>query len=100
MPIFPCPSCGKALAITDDLVGKQVRCSNCLTVFEAAPAADAPRAEAPPPEPPAPPPPEPAPERADDRPPRHDEDDRDRDRPRRRRYQYEDDDDDDLERRP
>jgi hypothetical protein len=33
MPIFSCPNCEKALSIPDDLVGRQVRCSNCLGVF-------------------------------------------------------------------
>jgi len=96
-----CPSCQKALRVSEEYAGKKMRCAACQQVFQV-PAAPAP----PPPaheespfsginEEPAPPPRRPAPRDDDDeprRPARDDYEDRDRDDDRRRR-------DDDYDRR-
>lgn len=50
--IVACPSCSRQLRVPDELLGKQVKCPSCQTIFTA---------EAPEPAPPPPPPVEPEP---------------------------------------
>src|SRR6184192_3816782 len=35
MLVFPCPSCGAKLQMSDDLAGKKVRCASCQNVVMA-----------------------------------------------------------------
>jgi predicted Zn finger-like uncharacterized protein len=108
--IAKCPSCQRALRVSDDLVGQSVKCPACGTIFTANPAGGASAEEAPPREPAREREPEPRRGRSD-RVTRRDEEDEDR--PRRygyeeerrsrrgRRYEddYEEDDYDDRPRR-
>jgi hypothetical protein len=87
MPQHNCPSCGKSLSIPEDLVGRQVRCSACATVFVAGVKAEPPSASAgeTAAQPPEKPERRPAVEDADDRPRRYEDDDDSDDQVRRPR---------------
>lgn len=52
MPAYPCPACGRALNLRDDVLGAQVQCPLCATEFQApdeSPTPPRPRRELPPP---------------------------------------------------
>src|SRR5262245_29822343 len=34
MPMFACSGCGKSLSVTDDLIGKPVRCPSCQRLVQ------------------------------------------------------------------
>jgi hypothetical protein len=81
MPTLTCPTCGRSLTVSEDLIGKAIKCAACLAVFTAEePGRSARRGPDP-----------------DSRVAAADEDE---DRPRRRRRRREYDEDDDFEDRP
>jgi hypothetical protein len=94
-----CPDCQKKLKVEDNVLGKNIRCPGCGSVFRA-PAAVTPAAAPPPPSKAATPI-----EEDDDRPRRasarrgRDDDDEEEDRPRKKRSRREDDDEEDDDRR-